>query len=145
MGGCIWNGSTTVSARKTADGREFFAYGGDFGDQTNDGNFVTDGLVSRPQSLTVRHGFLYSSTGSRRGSAVGENQTVGDEVANRWVDRQSRRHRRRTPGHRSLLADTVSIHSRCSRHQAVVGVEGFQYSLVHRDRCPWHVRTHTWK
>ena len=27
------------------DGTVFFAYGGDFGDQPNDGNFVTDGLV----------------------------------------------------------------------------------------------------
>ena len=28
-----------------ADGREFFAYGGDFGEELHDGNFVTDGLV----------------------------------------------------------------------------------------------------
>ena len=27
------------------DGREFFAYGGDFGEELHDGNFVTDGLV----------------------------------------------------------------------------------------------------
>lgn len=31
---------------KTADGREHFAYGGDFGDTPNDANFVCDGLVS---------------------------------------------------------------------------------------------------
>src|SRR5208282_1003738 len=27
------------------DGREYFAYGGDFGDDPNDGNFVIDGLL----------------------------------------------------------------------------------------------------
>ena len=30
---------------KTADGEEYMAYGGDFGDQPNDGNFVMDGLL----------------------------------------------------------------------------------------------------
>ncbi|MBC8008928.1 MAG: DUF4981 domain-containing protein, partial [Burkholderiales bacterium] len=30
----------------TSDGREHFAYGGDFGDKPNDANFVCDGLVS---------------------------------------------------------------------------------------------------
>jgi beta-galactosidase len=30
---------------KTADGEEYMAYGGDFGDEPNDGNFVMDGLL----------------------------------------------------------------------------------------------------
>ena len=30
----------------TADGREFYAYGGDFGEVVHDGNFVIDGLVT---------------------------------------------------------------------------------------------------
>jgi beta-galactosidase/beta-glucuronidase len=45
MGGCVWEWLDHGIRQKTADGREFFAYGGDFGDQPNDGNFVTDGLV----------------------------------------------------------------------------------------------------
>ena len=45
MGGCIWEWIDHGIRQKTTDGREFFAYGGDFGDLPNDGNFVTDGLV----------------------------------------------------------------------------------------------------
>jgi beta-galactosidase/evolved beta-galactosidase subunit alpha len=45
MGGCIWEWIDHGIRTKTADGREFFAYGGDFGDQPNDSNFVADGLV----------------------------------------------------------------------------------------------------
>jgi beta-galactosidase/beta-glucuronidase len=30
---------------KSADGEEYMAYGGDFGDEPNDGNFVMDGLL----------------------------------------------------------------------------------------------------
>lgn len=45
MGGCIWewcdHGIRTVSE----DGQPFYAYGGDFGDTPNDGNFCIDGLV----------------------------------------------------------------------------------------------------
>jgi beta-galactosidase/beta-glucuronidase len=45
MGGCIWEWIDHGIRQKTADGREFFAYGGDFGDHPNDGNFIADGLV----------------------------------------------------------------------------------------------------
>ncbi|MCY2929724.1 MAG: DUF4981 domain-containing protein [Planctomycetota bacterium] len=45
MGGCIWEWVDHGIRRRTADGREYFAYGGDFGDEPNDGNFVCDGLV----------------------------------------------------------------------------------------------------
>lgn len=30
---------------KNADGEEYYAYGGDFGDEPNDGNFVMDGML----------------------------------------------------------------------------------------------------
>ncbi len=45
MGGCIWEWIDHGIRQKTADGREFYAYGGDFGDEPNDGNFVCDGLI----------------------------------------------------------------------------------------------------
>jgi beta-galactosidase/beta-glucuronidase len=45
QGGFIWEWLDHGIRRKTADGKEFFAYGGDFGDEPNDGNFVTDGLL----------------------------------------------------------------------------------------------------
>jgi beta-galactosidase/beta-glucuronidase len=46
LGGCVWEWADHGIRRRTADGREWFAYGGDFGDQPNDGNFCIDGLVS---------------------------------------------------------------------------------------------------
>ncbi len=45
QGGFVWEWLDHGIRQKTADGREYFAYGGDFGDQPHDGNFVTDGLV----------------------------------------------------------------------------------------------------
>jgi beta-galactosidase/beta-glucuronidase len=45
MGGCVWEWADHGLRKRTADGREYFAYGGDFGDEPNDGNFVCDGLV----------------------------------------------------------------------------------------------------
>ena len=46
LGGCVWEWVDHGIRQKTADGVEWFAYGGDFGDQPNDGNFCIDGLVS---------------------------------------------------------------------------------------------------
>ena len=45
QGGCVWEWLDHGIRQKTADGQEYFAYGGDFGDQPNDGNFVIDGLL----------------------------------------------------------------------------------------------------
>ncbi|GAA3407660.1 glycoside hydrolase family 2 TIM barrel-domain containing protein [Paenibacillus hodogayensis] len=46
MGGCVWEWCDHGIATATPDGIPFFAYGGDFGDKPNDGNFCIDGLVS---------------------------------------------------------------------------------------------------
>ena len=46
QGGFIWEWKDHGLRRIGADGRPRLAYGGDFGDQPNDGNFVADGLVS---------------------------------------------------------------------------------------------------
>lgn len=45
MGGCVWEWCDHGIATTTADGTPFYAYGGDFGDAPNDGNFCMDGLV----------------------------------------------------------------------------------------------------
>lgn len=45
QGGFIWEWLDHGLKKKTADGREFWAYGGDFGDVPNDANFCCDGLV----------------------------------------------------------------------------------------------------
>jgi len=45
QGGFVWEWIDHGIRKKTPDGSEYFAYGGDFGDEPNDGNFVIDGLV----------------------------------------------------------------------------------------------------
>ncbi|WP_313468501.1 glycoside hydrolase family 2 TIM barrel-domain containing protein [Carnobacterium sp.] len=45
QGGFVWEWSDHGLRQHTQTGEEFFAYGGDFGDQPNDHNFVIDGLV----------------------------------------------------------------------------------------------------
>jgi len=46
IGGCVWEWADHGVRQRTPDGVEWFAYGGDFGDQPNDGNFCIDGLLS---------------------------------------------------------------------------------------------------
>ncbi|SDT89701.1 beta-galactosidase [Verrucomicrobium sp. GAS474] len=45
QGGFIWEWIDHGLKQKTADGKDYWAYGGDFGDTPNDLNFVCDGLV----------------------------------------------------------------------------------------------------
>ncbi|MEW6229419.1 MAG: beta-galactosidase domain 4-containing protein, partial [Bacillota bacterium] len=45
MGGCVWEWADHGIRQRTEAGEEWFAYGGDFGDEPNDGNFCIDGLV----------------------------------------------------------------------------------------------------
>ncbi|WP_425860062.1 glycoside hydrolase family 2 TIM barrel-domain containing protein [Arthrobacter sp. TWP1-1] len=44
-GGFVWEWRDHGIRTRTADGTEFFAYGGDFGEVIHDGNFVMDGMV----------------------------------------------------------------------------------------------------
>lgn len=46
QGGFIWEWVDHGIKRRDAQGRDYWAYGGDFGDEPNDLNFVCDGLVS---------------------------------------------------------------------------------------------------
>ncbi len=45
MGGCVWEWCDHGILASTNEGTAYFAYGGDFGDEPNDGNFCLDGLV----------------------------------------------------------------------------------------------------
>ena len=45
QGGFVWEWLDHGIRRRLPDGREYFVYGGDFGDEPNDGNFVIDGLL----------------------------------------------------------------------------------------------------
>jgi len=44
-GGFVWEWIDHGIARTSTDGTPYYAYGGDFGEQVHDGNFVIDGLV----------------------------------------------------------------------------------------------------
>ena len=44
-GGFVWEWIDHGIARTAADGIRYYAYGGDFGEEVHDGNFVIDGLV----------------------------------------------------------------------------------------------------
>lgn len=46
QGGFVWEWVDQGIRQRTADGKEFFVYGGDFDDHPNDSNFVIDGLVN---------------------------------------------------------------------------------------------------
>ena len=45
QGGCVWDWVDQGIRQYTEDGREWFAYGGDFGDEPNDEQFVINGLI----------------------------------------------------------------------------------------------------
>jgi beta-galactosidase len=46
QGGFIWDWADQGIRQTTDEGQEWFAYGGDFGDEPNDGSFCINGLVS---------------------------------------------------------------------------------------------------
>jgi beta-galactosidase len=50
-GGFIWDWVDQGIRRKGKKGKDFYAYGGDFGDKPNDDNFCTNGLVSPDREL----------------------------------------------------------------------------------------------
>jgi len=45
IGGFIWDWADQGLRKTAADGKQFWAYGGDYGDNPNDGNFCCNGLV----------------------------------------------------------------------------------------------------
>ena len=45
IGGCVWEWADHGIRRRAPGGRSWFAYGGDFGDEPNDGNFCIDGMI----------------------------------------------------------------------------------------------------
>lgn len=53
IGGCIWDFKDQGLVKKDSTGKDFYAYGGDFGDKPNDGNFCINGIAAadgRPKS-----------------------------------------------------------------------------------------------
>ncbi len=52
QGGFVWEWCDHGIRTQDEDGQEYFAYGGDFGDTPNDGNFIADGLVFPDKSAS---------------------------------------------------------------------------------------------
>lgn len=50
IGGYIWDWIDQGLIKKTEDGREFLAYGGDYGDEPNDLNFCINGIIASDRS-----------------------------------------------------------------------------------------------
>jgi beta-galactosidase len=62
MGGCIWEWMDHALPARDSEGKEYPAYGGDFGDQPNDGLFITDGLLffnrqPKPAYFELKHAY----------------------------------------------------------------------------------------
>ena len=54
IGGCIWDWVDQGLRKKDARGKSFFAYGGDFGDEPNDGNFCINGLIFPDRKISPK-------------------------------------------------------------------------------------------
>ncbi|KAF5370853.1 hypothetical protein D9758_001799 [Tetrapyrgos nigripes] len=52
MGGYLWEWANHGLLTKNEEGKEYYGYGGDFGDEPNDGNFVMDGALFSDHSPT---------------------------------------------------------------------------------------------
>lgn len=54
QGGFIWDWKDQALKTETADGREYLAYGGDFGESPHDGNFSGNGLIFADGSISPK-------------------------------------------------------------------------------------------
>lgn len=71
QGGFVWEWWDHGLVQRLADGTERWAYGGDFGDEPNDGNFCIDGLVLPDRTPKP---------------ALWEHQTLASPVTLEWAD-----------------------------------------------------------
>lgn len=54
IGGCIWDWVDQGLRKRTQDGREYFAYGGDFDDKPNDGSYCINGMVFPDRTISPK-------------------------------------------------------------------------------------------
>jgi len=72
QGGFIWEWKDHGLLQRLPDGRERYAYGGQFGDEPNDANFVADGIVGPdrvPHPALWEHAYLAAPVGVQAGEA----------------------------------------------------------------------------
>ena len=85
QGGFIWEWWDHGLVQTLPDGTQRWAYGGDFGDEPNDGNFCTDGLVwpdRRPKPALWEHRAL-AAPGPHRRRPQGRQRMAGSRLQNR--------------------------------------------------------------
>ena len=75
-GGFVWEWIDHGIARTAEDGTPYFAYGGDFGEEVHDGNFVIDGLVFPDRDAVAR------TAGVREGGRAGPDRRRCDRADN---------------------------------------------------------------
>ncbi|MBV8141695.1 MAG: DUF4981 domain-containing protein, partial [Verrucomicrobia bacterium] len=94
QGGFIWEWIDHGIKQKTPEGQEYWAYGGDFGDEPNDLNFVCDGLVwpdRTPHPGIYEFKYLAQPVkviGSDAGTGVLEIQNKQDFASLAWISGQ---------------------------------------------------------
>jgi len=54
VGGFVWEWCDMGFAKNDDSGREYYLYGGDFGEEVHDGNFCIDGLVTADRRMTPK-------------------------------------------------------------------------------------------
>lgn len=116
QGGFIWEWLDHGLRERTADGREFFAYGGDYGDQPNDANFVCDGLVSADR---VPHPAMWEHQHLAQPVAVALVGYRGDEVRLRVTNEHDFVSLAHLRGRWELRADGVPVQSGALRRLAL--------------------------
>ncbi|KAK7942420.1 beta-galactosidase [Apiospora aurea] len=81
MGGFVWEWANHGLLTKNAEGEDYMAYGGDFGDEPNDYNFVMDGLCFANHTATP--GLIEYSKAIEPVQVVGNDGMVVD-IINRY-------------------------------------------------------------
>jgi beta-galactosidase len=125
QGGFVWEWKDHGISQELADGRKRFAYGGQFGDTPNDGNFVADGLVHSDLSP---HPAMRELAWVHRPVAV---SLVGKGTAARLVvrNRQSFRDSKHLRAEWQLIVDGVATETGPLRVPPVPAGESVKVSL----------------
>lgn len=89
QGGWVWEWANHGLVAKNEEGEEYYAYGGDFGDVPNDGNFVMDGLcfsdhTPTPGLVEYKKAIEPVQVELVRGENGGSSDTVVVELINRY-------------------------------------------------------------
>ena len=77
MGGCIWDWVDQGLNKKAPGGETYFAYGGDFDDKPNDGNFCCNGLVPPDRKVTPK---LYEAKKCYQNVAIAADELAAGRV-----------------------------------------------------------------